>query len=29
VTQETLAELEDFVQRTRERGRAPPPVDRR
>jgi hypothetical protein len=29
VTQETLAELEDFVQRTRDRGRAPPPVDRR
>ena len=29
VTQETLAELEDFVHRTRERGRAPPPVDRR
>ena len=29
VTAETLAELEDFVRRTRERGRAPPPVDRR
>lgn len=29
VTQETLAEIEDFVQHTRERGRAPPPVDRR
>ena len=29
VTQETLAEIEAFVQRTRERGRAPPPVDRR
>ncbi len=29
VTAETLAEIEDFVQRTRERGRAPPPVDRR
>ncbi|MDP1913908.1 hypothetical protein [Brevundimonas sp.] len=29
VTQETLAEIEDFVRRTRERGRAPPPVDRR
>jgi hypothetical protein len=29
VTQETLAEIEAFVRRTRERGRAPPPVDRR
>ncbi|WP_292100441.1 hypothetical protein [Brevundimonas sp.] len=29
VTAETLAEIEDFVRRTRERGRAPPPVDRR
>lgn len=29
VTQETRAEIEDFVRRTRERGRAPPPVDRR
>lgn len=29
VTQETLAEIEEFVRRTRERGRAPPPVDRR
>jgi hypothetical protein len=29
VTQETQAEIEDFVRRTRERGRAPPPVDRR
>lgn len=29
VTQETLDEIEDFVRRTRERGRAPPPVDRR
>ncbi len=29
VTQETLAEIEDFARRTRERGRAPPPVDRR
>jgi hypothetical protein len=29
VTQETLAEIEDFVRRARERGRAPPPVDRR
>jgi hypothetical protein len=29
VTQETQAELEEFARRTRERGRAPPPVDRR
>jgi len=29
VTRETQAEIEAFVQRTRERGRAPPPVDRR
>ena len=29
VTQETLAEIDDFVRRARERGRAPPPVDRR
>jgi hypothetical protein len=29
VTQETLDEIEDFVRRSRERGRAPPPVDRR
>ncbi len=29
VTAETLAEIEDFVRRTRERGQAPPPVDRR
>ena len=29
VTQETVAEIDDFVRRTRERGRAPPPVDRR
>jgi hypothetical protein len=29
VTRETLAEIEEFVRRTRERGRAPPPVDRR
>lgn len=29
VTAETLAEIEDFVRRTRDRGRAPPPVDRR
>jgi hypothetical protein len=28
VTAETLAEIEDFVRRARERGRAPPPVDR-
>lgn len=27
-TQETQAEIEDFARRTRERGRAPPPVDR-
>jgi hypothetical protein len=29
VTQETQAELEEFARQTRERGRAPPPVDRR
>jgi len=29
VTQETQAEIDDFVRRTRERGRAPPPIDRR
>ena len=29
VTAETLAEIDEFVRRTRERGRAPPPVDRR
>jgi len=29
VTQETQAEIEEFLRRTRERGRAPPPVDRR
>ncbi len=29
VTQETLAEIEEFARRTRERGRAPPPVPRR
>jgi len=29
VTAETVAEIEEFVRRTRERGRAPPPVDRR
>ena len=29
VTQETQAEIDAFVRRTRERGRAPPPVDRR
>lgn len=29
VTQETQAEIEEFVRRTRDRGRAPPPVDRR
>jgi hypothetical protein len=29
VTAETLAEIEAFVRRTRERGEAPPPVDRR
>lgn len=27
-TQETQAEIEEFARRTRERGRAPPPVDR-
>lgn len=27
-TQETQAEIEDFARRTRERGRAPPPIDR-
>ena len=29
VTQETQAEIDDFVRRTRERGRAPPPIERR
>ena len=29
VTQETQAEIEAFARRARERGRAPPPVDRR
>ncbi len=29
VTQETAAEIEEFARRTRERGRAPPPVPRR
>ena len=29
VTAETQAEMEAFIRRTRERGRAPPPVDRR
>lgn len=29
VTAETQAEMEEFIRRTRERGRAPPPVDRR
>jgi len=29
VTAQTQAEMEEFVRRTRERGRAPPPVDRR
>ena len=29
VTRETLAEIEEFARRARERGRAPPPVDRR
>lgn len=29
VTAETAAEIEEFARRTRERGRAPPPVDRR
>lgn len=29
VTQETQAEIEAFLRQTRERGRAPPPVDRR
>lgn len=29
VSAETLAEIEAFANRTRERGRAPPPVDRR
>ncbi|HST91666.1 MAG TPA: hypothetical protein VLJ13_05655 [Brevundimonas sp.] len=29
VTQETAAEIEEFARRTRERGRAPPPVARR
>lgn len=29
VTAGTAAEIEEFARRTRERGRAPPPVDRR
>lgn len=29
MTAGTQAEIDDFVRRTRERGRAPPPVDRR
>lgn len=29
VTQETQAEIDEFVRRSRDRGRAPPPVDRR
>jgi len=29
VTRETQAEMDEFARRTRERGRAPPPVDRR
>jgi len=29
VTQETAAEIEAFARQARERGRAPPPVDRR
>ena len=29
VTEQTAAEIEEFARRTRERGRAPPPVDRR
>lgn len=29
VTAQTVAEMEAFIRRTRERGRAPPPVDRR
>jgi len=29
VTQNTAAEIEEFARRTRERGRAPPPVPRR
>lgn len=29
VTAETLAEIDEFVRRTRERGRAPPPIERR
>ena len=29
VTAETLAEIEAFANRNRERGRAPPPIDRR
>lgn len=29
VTAQTQAEMDEFVRRTRERGRAPPPVDRR
>ena len=28
VTAQTAAEIEEFARRTRERGRAPPPVDR-
>ncbi|RZJ00616.1 MAG: hypothetical protein EON90_06630 [Brevundimonas sp.] len=28
-TQQTQAEIDEFARRTRERGRAPPPVDRR
>ena len=29
VTAQTQAEIDEYVRRTRERGRAPPPVDRR
>lgn len=29
VSQDSLAEIDEFVRRTRDRGRAPPPVDRR
>jgi len=29
VTGETLAEIDEFVRLTRERGRAPPPIERR
>ena len=29
VTRQTQAEIEEFLRRTRERGTAPPPVDRR